>query len=386
MKKVTILGSTGSIGITSLDVIRLHKGEFKLSGISANSNYVLLAKQANEFKPDFIAIAKKEFLHELETRLEYKPKIFSGANAVQELASNSGADLVLNAVVGFAGLLPTLSALNAGINVALANKESLVVAGELVTELVVKKGLNIIPVDSEHNAVFQCLHGNHNRKAERIILTASGGPLLKHPLQDLSSVTVEQALNHPTWGMGKKISIDSATMVNKGLELIEAKYLFNIPMENIDVVIHPQSIVHGMLEFSDGSCMAVMGPTSMSVPIIYALYYPDYAKMAPAGFMDFTKTFSLDFMAPDIKRFPALSIARNVAKQGATYPAVFNAANEVAVQAFLDKKIKFTDIIEVIKNVLDSHNGIKKPDIQTLLEVDAQARVEAESICNKRGL
>jgi 1-deoxy-D-xylulose-5-phosphate reductoisomerase len=382
MKKVSILGSTGSIGISSLDVIRQHPGSFSVVGLSASSSYELLAKQANEFRPDVIALAKKEHSGKLESLLTYKPKILYENTGVAELAAHTGSNIVINAIVGAAGLLPTIAALEAGIDVALANKESLVVGGALVTELAKNKGAKIIPVDSEHNAIFQCLKGNKDRTLRRIILTASGGPLLNYPLDKFSSVTAEQALNHPTWGMGKKISIDSATMVNKGLEIMEAKWLFDIPVDMVDVVIHPQSIVHGMAEFSDGSCLSVMGPTSMSVPIVYSLYYPNDAPDPPAGVLDFNKNFSLDFLPPDLKRFPALDLARTVAKTGGTAPAAFNASNEVAVAAFLVGKIKFTDIIETIKRVLDKHNNLHKLDIQVLLEADRSARELAEKICN----
>jgi len=382
MKKVSILGSTGSIGISSLDVIRKHLDSFDVVGLSANSSYELLAKQANEFKPEFIALVKEDNASKLKSLLTYEPKILYGDAGVAELAAHSGANIVINAIVGAAGLLPTIATLNAGIDLALANKESLVVGGALVTELAKKKGANIIPVDSEHNAIFQCLKGNKERNLRRIILTASGGPLLNYPLDKFSSVTAEQALNHPTWGMGKKISIDSATMVNKGLEIIEAKWLFDIPVDMVDVVIHPQSIVHGMAEFSDGSCLSVMGPTSMTVPIVYSLYYPNDAPLPPAGVLDFNKSFSLDFLPPDTKRFPALQLARTVAKAGGTAPAAFNASNEVAVAAFLAGKIKFTDIIETIKKVLDKHNNLHKLDIQVLLDADRSARELAEKLCN----
>ena len=386
MKKVSILGSTGSIGVTSLDVIKRHPKDFTVRGISAHSNYRLLAKQANEFRPEFVALVQKEFSKELEALLEYRPKVLYGIDGVVELSAFSGADIVINAIVGAAGLLPTMAVLNAGIDLALANKESLVVGGELVTELARSKGVKIIPVDSEHNAIFQCLKGNSGRILKRILLTASGGPLLNYPLDKFHSVTAEQALNHPTWGMGKKISIDSATMVNKGLEIIEAKWLFDLPVEMVDVVIHPQSVVHGMAEFSDGSCLSVMGPTSMSVPIIYSLYYPKDAPEAPAGTLDFNKTFTLEFLPPDIKRFPALEVARQVAKIGGTAPVVFNAANEVAVEAFLDGRIKFTDVVDVIKQALDQHNVLHKLDIDVLLDTDRSIRDKAREICNsKRG-
>ncbi len=382
MKKVSILGSTGSIGISSLDVIRMHPDDFKVTGLSAHSNYRLLAKQANEFKPEVVTLANSELSKEFEQLLTYRPNILYGVKGVSQLSASSGADIVINSIVGAAGLLPTISALSTGIDVALANKESLVVGGQLVTDLAQKNNANIIPVDSEHNAIFQCLKGNKDRELRRIILTASGGPFLNLPLEDIANVTVEQALNHPTWGMGRKISIDSATMVNKGLEIIEAKWLFDLPVSMVDVVIHPQSIVHGMAEFSDGSCLAVMGPTSMSVPIAYSLYYPDYSADAPAGVLDFNKTFSLEFLAPDIKRFPALNLAREVASAGGTLPAVFNAANEVAVASFLEGRIKFTYIVEVIKKVLDAHNNVHELDIDVLMEADRDAREQARKLCN----
>ena len=275
-------------------MIRKHPDNFKVTGLSAHSNYKLLAEQANEFKPNIVALAKEEFARDFEKLLTYTPQIFYGDKGVAQVPSSSNSSITINAIVGAAGLVPTISALSAGIDVALANKESLVVGGALVTDLARKKDVSIIPVDSEHNAIFQCLKGNKDRALRRIILTASGGPFLNLPLVDLANVTITQALNHPTWGMGKKISIDSATMVNKGLEIIEAKWLFDMPVDMVDVVIHPQSIVHGMAEFSDGSCLAVMGPTSMSIPIAYSLYYPAYSAEAPAGVIDFNKAFVFD--------------------------------------------------------------------------------------------
>ncbi|MEI6080192.1 MAG: 1-deoxy-D-xylulose-5-phosphate reductoisomerase, partial [bacterium] len=272
MKNITILGSTGSIGLTALDVIRKHKSDFNITGLSANTSYEGLAKQANEFKPTIICIGNANDVPRLTELLEYKPEIVVGETGLVNTVKNSGCDLLLNALVGAVGLIPTMEALKSSVNIALANKETLVIGGELVTSLAKKNNVHLIPVDSEHNAIFQCLRGNEGRKVVNITLTGSGGPLLNYPIKDFDKVTPKEALNHPTWGMGKKISIDSATMVNKGLEIIEAKWFFDLSADLVDVVIHPQSIIHGMVEFTDGSYLAMLGPTSMSIPIIYSLY------------------------------------------------------------------------------------------------------------------
>jgi 1-deoxy-D-xylulose-5-phosphate reductoisomerase len=381
MKNITILGSTGSIGLTTLDVIQKHRNEFTVVGLSANTNHKLLAKQANEFRPRIICIGSQSLAEELKKDLEYKPEIVVGDAGLVSLVKNSGCDLLMNALVGAVGLLPTMEALKSSINVALANKETLVLGGELVTSLAKKNNVHLIPVDSEHNAIFQCLRGNQGRRVMHITLTGSGGPLLNYPLEKFGQVTPQEALKHPTWGMGKKISIDSATMVNKGLEIIEAKWFFDLPVDVIDVVIHPQSIVHGMVEFSDGSYLSMMGPTSMSIPIIYSLYYPDYAPFAPVDSLKSCRDLSLTFIEPDAKRFPALKIARQVAKTLGTAPAVFNASNEIAVQAFLDGKIKFTQIVETIEKTLNKHKVVHQTDLDILLEADRWARATAAEIC-----
>lgn len=385
MKNISILGSTGSIGITTLDVVRKNTSDLAIKGLSADKNYKLLAEQANEFRPDIISIGGEELIGPLTQLLKYKPKIVFGEQGLIDVVKDSGCDLLLNALVGAVGLVPTIEAVKSSINVALANKETLVVGGELIKKLTEKNKTRMIPVDSEHNAIFQCLKGNESRKLLKIVLTASGGPLLKYPVDKFADVTPEIALNHPTWGMGKKISIDSATMVNKGLEIMEAKWLFNVPVDMVDVVIHPQSILHGMVEFSDGSCIAMMAPTSMSVPIIYSLYYPDHAPHAPVASLNSCKGLTLEFMQPDEERFPALKLAREVAKKGGTYPAVFNAANEVAVKAFLDKRIKFTQIFGTIEGTVSKHEGIFDFDLDTLMDVDSTARTTALEICKKWG-
>ena len=384
MKKIAILGSTGSIGVTACDVITSNPNDFTITALSANKNYKLLAEQANKFRPEIVCIGLKELVDPLKLLLNYEPCIVFGEKGLVETVQNSKADLLLNALVGSVGLIPTLEALNLSLDVALANKETLVVGGELVMSLAEKKGAKIIPVDSEHNAIFQSLIGNTNRPLKKIILTASGGPLLNFPLEQFDKVTLAQALNHPTWGMGKKISIDSATMMNKGLEVIEAKWLFGLKTEMIDVVIHPQSIVHGMSEFSDGSIVAVMGPTSMSVPIIYSLYYPGHSINAPAGSLDVTAGLTLNFLKPDEKRFPLLGLAKQVSKKGGTLPAVLNASNEVAVQAFLDNKIKFTDINSVVEKTVSKHDCQSVIDLEVVLEADSWARSYADDLI-KRG-
>ena len=382
MKNITILGSTGSIGLTTLDVIRSHRDEFTISGLSANHNYKLLAKQANEFKPKVISIGNAELVNSIKELLDYKPEILCGDIGLVGIVKNSGCDLLLNALVGAVGLIPTIEALKLSIDVALANKETLVIGGELVTGLARRNNVNLIPVDSEHNAIFQCLRGNQDRKVLNITLTGSGGPLLNYPLKDFDKVTPKEALNHPTWGMGKKISIDSATMVNKGLEIIEAKWFFGLSPDVIDVVIHPQSIVHGMVEFSDGSYLAMLGPTSMSIPIIYSLYYPSYAQTAPVESLRSCRDMSLTFIEPDTKRYPALKTAREVASTLGSAPAVFNASNEIAVQSYLDGKIKFTQIIEIINKTLDKHKIVHNIDLEVLLETDRWARDTATKMIN----
>jgi 1-deoxy-D-xylulose-5-phosphate reductoisomerase len=378
MKKIAILGSTGSIGVTSCDVIRVNKDHFKVVLLTANTNYELLAKQANEFRPACLYISSKELLQKLTTQLQYAPKIFCGDTGLLDAVCECGANILLNALVGSLGLLPTLKAIELSMDVALANKESLVLGGDIVTSSAKSKGIKILPVDSEHNAIFQCLQGNLQRPLKKIILTASGGPFLRTPLKELASVTPEQALKHPTWGMGKKISIDSATMVNKGLEIIEAKWLFDIPATMIDVLIHPQSIVHGMVEFNDGSLLSMLGPTSMSVPIAHALFYPNSEYKSLGQTLDMSKGLNLEFISPDEERFPLLAIAKHVAQELGTKPAVFNAVNEVAVKSFIDGKIRFIDIHSVVEKVLSLHTNSKKYDLKTLLEVDGWARNKAE--------
>ena len=383
-KNLAILGSTGSIGVTALDVVSQNSNDFNITALSAGSNYKLLAEQANKFKPAILCIGSEDLKKELEPLLNYKADIETGLEGIKTLIKNSGADLVLNAIVGAAGLLPTVTTLECGKDLALANKESLVIGGQLVKDLAAKNNARIIPVDSEHNAIFQCLKGNQNRCVKQIVLTGSGGPLLNYPLDKFKDVTPAQALNHPTWGMGRKISIDSATMVNKGLEIIEAKWLFDIDVDIIDVVIHPQSIVHGMVEFMDGSYLCMLGPRSMSIPIIYSLYYPEYANSAPTDSLQSCRGLNLEFKEPELKRFPALKLAREVAKTLGTAPAVFNASNEVAVDAFLDGKIRFDQIVEVVTKTLDQHKVIVKLDLDVLLEADAWARLESKKMCERR--
>ena len=385
MKNISILGSTGSIGVTALNVVKKHLSDFSVKGLSANKNYKLLAEQANEFRPSIVSIGSEDLVRPLSQLLKYKPKIVFGDTGLVNVVKDSDCSLLLNALVGAAGLVPTIDAVKNSIDVALANKETLVIGGEIIKKLVEKHKVKLIPVDSEHNAIFQCMKGNEGRKLSKVILTASGGPLLNHPVDKLDAVTPAIALNHPTWNMGKKISIDSATMINKGLEIMEARWLFDMPIDMIDVVIHPQSIVHGMVRFSDGSYIAMLAPTSMSVPIIYSLYYPQYASSDPVDMLDLHEKLTLEFMHPDEKRFPGLKLARSVAQKGGTYPAVFNAANEVAVQAFLDGRIKFTQIVQTIDEAVNAHEGIFNFDLDMLIDVDKKARVTATEICKKWG-
>ena len=311
-----------------------------------------------------------------------RTKIVAGPEGLQEVASFAGADIVLSAISGAAGLLPTLAAIEAGKDIALANKETMVIAGDIVTEKAREKGVSILPVDSEHSAVFQCLQGQQHGNIKKIILTASGGPFLNYKKSELKKVTVSEALRHPRWKMGKKITIDSASMMNKGLEVIEAKWLFDLEMEQIDILIHPQSVVHSMVEFVDGSLLAQMGIPDMRTPIAYALTYPERIKN-DLPLLDLAKTKNLEFLQPDVKKFTCIRLAYEAGTCGGTMPAVLNASNEVTVEAFLDKKIKFVDLPEIIDKVLSGHKVVKKPALEELLQADKWARMQAKEIIER---
>lgn len=384
MKKVTILGSTGSIGLSALDIIEKNPDRFRIVSLVAGENINKLKEQIEKFKPNVVAVKTKQAaitLRELVTA-KTRMKIIYDDEGLQEAASYPSADIVISAISGSAGLLPTLAAIDAGKDVALANKETMVMAGEIVTGRAKKNKVKIIPVDSEHSAIFQCLEGNCRENLKRIILTASGGPFFHLTGQQLKRVNVRQALSHPRWKMGRKVTIDSATMMNKGLEVIEAKWLFNLDISDIDVVIHPQSIVHSMVEFIDGAFIAQMGVPDMRIPIAYALTYPERI-VNDLDRLDLVRAGRLDFHKPDMKKFPCLKLAREAGMAGGTAPAVLNAADEVAVSAFLQEKIAFTDLPDIVNRVLDNHAVKADPSINDILQADVMARLETEKIIER---
>src|SRR3989338_962168 len=383
IKKITILGSTCSIGDSALKVLSSSNGNFKVLGLSTESNIQKLSDQIKKFKPSSVAIINEK-THETFYK-KYKNswikeglKVYSGANALEKVATEGDADLLLSGVVGAVGLPPLLASLRLGRTVALANKEALIMAGELVTQTAKKFNAKILPVDSEHSAMFQCLEGQNGNEVYKIILTASGGPFYRFK-GDLSKVSVEKALAHPNWVMGKKITIDSATLMNKGLEKIEAHYLFNVPFDKIQIVINPQSIIHSAVEFIDGSILAQLSHPDMCLPIQYALTYPQ-RRSCPIKRLEFTEFKRFDFENPDFHKFPCLRIALEAAKSGGTMPTVLSAANEIAVYAFLNKKISFTDIPKVVEKTLSLHKKIIHPDLKAILTADLWARNNAEEI------
>jgi 1-deoxy-D-xylulose-5-phosphate reductoisomerase len=381
MKRISLLGSTGSIGVSTLDVVESHPEEFAVTALAAGRNVQLLKKQIERFRPLLAAVADEDHAHELRRLLGPRSAtaVFSGRDGYREAAAATDTDMVVSAMVGAAGLLPTLDAIEAGRDIALANKETLVMAGGIVIRKAEEKEVNIIPVDSEHSAVFQCLQGHRREDVRRIILTASGGPFLNASGDELKNVTPARAFQHPNWKMGRKITIDSATMMNKGLEVIEAGWLFGIPLTAIDVLIHPQSIVHSLVEYHDGSVIAQLGAPDMRVPIAYALSFPRRLFRTEPR-LDLSLEGTLAFERPDQKRFPSLTLAYTAARTGGTMPAVLNAANECAVAAFIDEKIGFIDICLVSEQVLDRHFILKEPGIDDILAADRWARLEAEQI------
>jgi 1-deoxy-D-xylulose-5-phosphate reductoisomerase len=384
MKKITILGSTGSIGLSALDVIYKNPERFRVVALAAGKNISLLKKQIEKFKPKVVSVSTKESALKLHEALNAKSrvKIFYDEEGLKEIASFPSADMVISSISGSAGLIPTLAAIEAGKDIALANKETMVMAGEIVTKRAIKKGVKIIPVDSEHSAIFQCLEGHKRQNLRRIILTASGGPFLNFTRNELKKVSLSQTLRHPNWKMGKKITIDSASMMNKGLEMIEAKWLFNVEIVDIDVLIHPQSIVHSLVEFIDGVLLAQMGVPDMKIPIAYALTYPERIHNDLPS-LNIAKTGNLEFFKPDIKKFPCLGIAYAAGLCGGTAPAVLNAADEVAVSAFMENKIRFIDLPEIIEKILARHDSIKDPSLDDILQADLWARKETKKIIGR---
>jgi 1-deoxy-D-xylulose-5-phosphate reductoisomerase len=377
MKNLAILGSTGSIGRNTLEVVRnLNKSNYPVcvKYLSANSNTKLLNEQIEEFRPKAVVIYDKNSFTDFRDRTgNHKCEILEGQDGLLEVVRRDDYDLLVNALVGFAGLIPTIEAIINNKNVALANKESLVAGGELISNLQSKSKSYILPIDSEHSAILQCIRGESAKSIKKLILTASGGPFLNYDRDHFKDVTIEQALNHPNWRMGRKITIDSATLMNKGFEIIEGKWLFNIEVENIEVLIHPQSIVHSMVEFVDGSVKAQMGIPDMKLPIQYAITYPERIQ---SGYqeLELSNLKSLTFFKPDFDKFECLRLAYEVTKLGGTYPVVLNASNEIAVDLFLKKRIKFSDISELIKRALEKHSNSLSPDLGIIIETDRWSR------------
>jgi len=376
-KRVVVLGATGSIGESTLKVARDIPERMEIIGLAANSNAEKLAATANQTRAQFVCLVDETKIDVLRRALEYKPQIFSGDAGLCEIARLPDADMVLVAIVGTGGLRPALAAIEAGKDLAVASKEILVMAGEIVMREARDNRVRVLPVDSEHNAIFQCLEGKSSLDIRRIILTASGGPFRQTPGEMFDSITPEEALKHPTWNMGPKITIDSATLFNKGLEMIEAHWLFSVEMERVEVVIHPQSIVHSMVEFADGSTLAQLSYSNMCFPIQYAVTWPDRVPNTLPP-LDFSKLSKLEFFTPRYDDFPALNLARRAGETGGTLPAVMNAANEIAVAAFLDRRVRFPDIWHVVEEVMNRHKSIARPDLDAILEADRWARNEAQ--------
>ncbi|MBK7104508.1 MAG: 1-deoxy-D-xylulose-5-phosphate reductoisomerase [Ignavibacteriae bacterium] len=371
MKKILILGSTGSIGISTLDVIRNFRDKFEVFGLTVNTNIELLKKQIAEFNPKFVVVKNGKY-QELQNDIK-NCKVLSGEEGLIEITKNGDYDILVSSLVGFAGLAPTLEGIKRGKRIALANKETLVAAGEIVTSSAEKYNAEIIPVDSEHSAIFQCLVGEEKNNIEKLLVTASGGPFLKKSFSDLEKVTVEEALNHPNWNMGNKVTIDSSTMMNKGLEVIEAHWLFGLPKSKIDVVVHPQSIVHSMVEFIDGSIKAQLSLPDMKLPIQYAITYPERFESKFVN-THFPTLKELTFFEPDLNKFKCLKLAFDSMEQGGTAPCILNAANEIAVEKFLNKNIRFTQIPELIDYALNNVEVSHNISFETILDCDRQTR------------
>jgi 1-deoxy-D-xylulose-5-phosphate reductoisomerase len=380
MKRLSILGSTGSIGQSTLDVVRRHRDRFSIVGLAEGHDVELLARQIEEFRPEAVSVRDEASAKRLRSlQGVHRPEIRFGIDGACDIAALTGADMVVSAIVGAAGLLPTARAIEAGKAVALANKETMVVAGEFISALARGRGVAIVPIDSEHSAVFQSLVGHRREDISRIILTASGGPFLRWKKEEIEGATVEQALRHPKWSMGAKITIDSASLMNKGLEVIEARWLFDVLPEKIAIVVHPQSIVHSMVEYRDGCVVAELGVPDMRAPIAYAISYPERIESGVER-LDLTKAGDLHFEEPDFERFPCLKLAFEALKAGGSMTTVLNAAGEVAVAAFLSRKIKFGDIPRIISKTMQSCRATKFNSIEEVLEIDKDARRKAEGL------
>ena len=379
MKHISLLGSTGSIGKQTLEVVAANPDKLKVRALAAHRSDELLEQQIRQFEPDIAVLSDKDAAARLAARYHGKTKILAGDEGLLAAATYDGADTVLASMVGYAGLRPTLAAIECGKNIALANKETLVAAGSLVMAAVRKHGVSLTPVDSEHSAIFQSLRGGVEKEVKRLIVTASGGPFRGKKRSELENVTLAQCLKHPNWSMGPKVTLDSSTLANKGLEVMEAHWLFDMPYDKIDVVVHPQSIVHSLVEFCDGSVIAQLGEPDMRLPIQYALSWPDRFDYSFEQ-LDLVKAASLTFEAPDLEAFPSLKIAVDCGKAGGTLPCAFNAANEEAVNAFLHDKIKYLDIPYITAAVTQAHDNVAAPQIEDIEQADAWARAEAQRV------
>ena len=370
MKKIAILGSTGSIGTQTLEVVR-ENGDIEVLGLAAGNNIQLLEAQIREFHPRLAAVWSEEKAQELRTRVsDMNTRIVSGMDGLIEVSTISEMEILVTAIVGMIGIRPTIEAIKAGKDIALANKETLVTAGHIIMPLAAEKHVSILPVDSEHSAIFQSLQGNDHKAIHKILLTASGGPFRGKKQEDLLEIKVEDALKHPNWSMGQKITIDSSTMVNKGLEVIEAKWLFHVDVDQVQVVVQPQSIIHSMVEYVDGAIMAELGTPDMKLPIQYALYYPE-RRYLPGERVDFWNLGKLDFEKPDMDTFYGLQLAYEAGRKGGSLPTVFNAANELAVSQFLKREIKYLEIIEIIEDCMRAHKNIENPTLEQILDTEA---------------
>lgn len=378
MKKIAILGSTGSIGTQTLEVVE-NQGDMEVTALAAGNNIRLLEEQIRKFMPKLVCVWNEEKAKELAVSVGDLPvRVVSGMEGLIEVATEPSADIVVTAVVGMIGIRPTIAAMEAGKDIALANKETLVTAGHIIMPLAKKCGVNILPVDSEHSAIFQCLNGENKKTIHKVLLTASGGPFRGKTREELKSVQVEDALKHPNWSMGRKITIDSSTMVNKGLEVMEAKWLFDVSMDQVEVVVQPKSIIHSMVEFEDGAVMAQLGTPDMKLPIQYALYYPE-RRFLPGERLDFWSLKEIAFEKPDMVNFPGLSLAYQAGRRGGTLPTVFNAANERAVEKFLNREISYLSITDMIEGAMNGHTVKENPTVEEILEAENAAYEYIES-------
>ena len=378
MKYISIIGSTGSIGSQTLDVVRSNK-DLKVTALAAATSIDLLEKQAREFKPSVVAVYNEQKAEELRVRLaDMDIKVYAGMDGLLEVATEKQCSIVVTAIVGMIGIRPTIAAMKAGKDIGLANKETLVTAGHIIMPLADELGVSIYPIDSEHSAIFQCLQSGNEKDLDSLIITASGGPFRKKTTDELRNVTVEDALKHPNWSMGHKITIDSATLVNKGLEVLEANWLFDVDFDDIHVVVQPKSIIHSMIQYKDGSVIAQMGTPDMKLPIQYALYYPK-RRYLPGDRLDFWRMGKLDFEKPDMDTFYGLALAYEAGRTGGSLPTVFNAANEMAVGQFLNREIKYLEIIEIIEDCMRAHKNIENPTLDQILETEAETYARIKS-------